>query len=71
MIVGAKHPGTVELVDEERGTTKSMAVKDVPPQLAFVDGRPVVKVIRSKRGTETVLRCYGEDGTLLSTTVGK
>ena len=65
------HPGKLEIVDEEKGTFKTVDFKSVPTTIAFVDGKPVVKVVRQKRGDEVIVRAYGVDGALLATTVGK
>jgi hypothetical protein len=69
--MSAAHPGKVELVDEERGTREVMDVKDVPASVAFSNGAPVVRVVHSKRGTEHIVRSYGVDGALLSSTVAR
>lgn len=66
-----KHPGKIEMVDAERDTSHTVDAAGAPPSVAFVDGRPVTKIVKSRRGDDVVLRSYGADGALLSTTVGR
>jgi hypothetical protein len=35
-----------------------------------VGGQAVVRIVKSRRGSEVLLRSFGADGALLSTTVG-
>lgn len=69
-----KHPGRVtfvngntnEIIDEEDVAT-------VPPSIAFVelDGKryPVVRIVVFEDEDRRIIRQYGEDGTLLLSTV--
>lgn len=66
----AKHPGQIEMVDEETGKRHAVAAASAPPEVAFVGGQAVVRIVKSRRGSEVLLRSFGADGALLSTTVG-
>jgi hypothetical protein len=66
-----KHPGTIEMVDEDADTRRSVEAASAPETVAFVDGTPVVRIVKSTRGEEIFIRSYGVDGALLSTTVGR
>jgi hypothetical protein len=69
--VNEKHPGKIELVDEVRGTTEVVPASSAPATVAFVDGKPVVRIVHSKRGADVIIRSYGVDGSLLQSTVGR
>jgi len=68
-----EHPGTVLFVDEVAGTEHSRPASDLPETIAWavVDGVrvPVTRVVARMAGTSRVLRSYGADGRLLSSTV--
>ena len=66
-----KHPGHIAMVDEARGTEERVDAATVPPSVAFVGDVPVLRVVHSKRGDDHVIRSYGPDGALLSTTIGR
>lgn len=67
---GVKHPGSIEMVDEESGKKHAVDANSAPREVAFVGGQAVVRIVKSRRGDQVVLRSYGVDGALLSTTVG-
>ena len=64
-----QHPGKLEMVDDVTGTTDVVDASTVPAAVAFVEGQPVVRVVHSLRGSQHVIKSYGQDGALLSTTV--
>lgn len=68
-----EHPGTIVFVDEAAGTEHSRAASEVPETIAWVvvdgDSWPVTRVVARMAGKQRVLRSYGVDGRLLSSTV--
>lgn len=70
-MTAVKHPGRIEMVDDETGKTHAVDAASAPATVAFVDGKPVVKIVKSRRGDDVLVRSYGADGALLSTTVGR
>ena len=68
-----KHPGSITFVDEAEGTERVTPVDTVPESIAFYEGGaepiPVVRIVSHLRGTQRVIRSYGADGELLTTTV--
>ncbi|MCA9544480.1 MAG: hypothetical protein KC613_08820 [Myxococcales bacterium] len=68
-----EHPGEITFVDEDAGTERARPAAEVPASVAFVtvDGAtvPVVRVVSRMRGPQRVIRSYGPEGQLLSTTL--
>jgi len=42
---GAVHPGKVEYVNADDGTSKFEDARNVPPPIAFIGGVPVTKIV--------------------------
>lgn len=68
-----RHPGTVTFVDETAGTQTVEPASSVPETIAWAKKGgvdvPVVRVVAVTMGDRRTLNSYGQDGTLLSTTV--
>ncbi len=68
-----EHPGTILFVDETAGTEHLRPAAEVPETIAWalVGGVrvPVTRVVARVADKQRVLRSYGADGTLLSSTV--
>jgi hypothetical protein len=68
-----EHPGQIVFVDETAGTERTRPVAEVPESIAWaeVDGEriPVTRVVARVAKTQRVIRSYGADGELLSSTV--
>ncbi len=67
------HPGTITFVDPDGGS-RERSVSDVPETIAWSTGpdgtaTPVTRVVASMRGEQRLIRSYGADGALLSSTV--
>ena len=68
-----EHPGQIVFVDETTVTGRVRSVTEVPVSIAWaeVDGEriPVTRVVARVARTQRVIRSYGADGELLSSTV--
>ena len=67
------HPGEITFVDPD-GSSRVKPAADVPDTIAWAadaDGQPtpVTRVVASMRGQQRLIRSYGADGALLSSTV--
>ena len=65
------HPGTIELVDDDKGTTERVPASAVPQTVAFIGDDAVVRIVHSTHEGRHTIRSYGADGQLLATTVGR
>lgn len=66
-----KHPGTITFVEKGK-PDEVLSVEEVPETVAFYEEGPrrvpVVRVVAELVGTKRVIRSYGADGALLTTT---
>jgi hypothetical protein len=69
-----EHPGSIVFADADAGTEEVRPAAQVPEDVRFVrsDERwiPVARVVKSRSGARVEIRCYDQQGRLLSTTVG-
>lgn len=70
-----KHPGLIEFVNEEDGSSEQSPFDSVPDSIAWYgtgDNRiPVVRIVHKMRGGQHVIQSYGPSGKLLKTTTSK
>ena len=63
-----QHPGIITFVDGRTGKTWEEPASDIAPELRFVSGIPVVKVVSIAMEGNKIKVCeYGPDGRLLQT----
>jgi hypothetical protein len=69
------HPGFIEFVDEDRGSSEKSPFDSVPESIAWYGSgenrTPVVRVVAHMRGSQHVIRSYGPSGKLLETTLSE
>jgi hypothetical protein len=66
-----KTTATIDMIDVDAGTTRTVSAADVPSSIAVVDGVAVARIEKSMRGTQVVIRSYSATGALLQTTTGQ
>ncbi len=62
-----KHPGTITFVEKGK-PDEVMSADKVPDSVAFYEDVPVVRVVSELVEKKRIIRSYGADGALLSTT---